>query len=147
MNGRLGTWSEVKRGAYVQDKQGTTWRVEDQRGAQLLLVRPDDKRVMQRPPGDTPVTLMEPNDEEALAVVQNLLGAEVVAEKEPGKPWVCPPLPRRLDMIHTHFFQMHGVWTRSGPGSKSVEKLLEQHREDHLADEPASHAWVNHEHH
>ena len=90
---------------------------------------------------------LEPTEDEALAIVQASLGGEVVAKQDgAGTPWVCPPLRHRLSEIHNHFFMMHGVYTKSGPGSKSVEKLLEQHREDHLTDPHASHAWVEHIH-
>lgn len=135
--------------AYVQDRQGQTWRVEAERdGKVLLLGRNQDRKVIDRPPPTMGVTVLEPTDDEALALVESTLGASVIARGEQGAShWTCPPLVRRLDVIHTHFFTMHGIWTKSGPMSKSLEKLLEEHRADHLTEPHVSHAWVEHRHH
>lgn len=148
MNERTGQWFEVDVGTYIRDRNSVAWRVQAKRGGQLLLVRPGAQpTTVQRRADLDPVTILEPTDDEAVALVQRELGGEVVSTQEPGKPMSCPPLTRWLDLIHTHMFTLHGVWTRSGPGSKSADRLLEHHREDHLADEPASHAYVRHEHH
>lgn len=147
MISRLTTWAEVRPTMYVRGAQGTTYRVEDERDGMLLLQDVTGERIaITKPDGNAGVTVMEPNEEEALATVMRTLNAEVLVVKEQGKEAVCPPLSHRADTIHSHFQLMHGVWTRTGPGSRSVIKLLEQHREDHLHDTKASHAYVPHQH-
>lgn len=148
MTPRLTTWHEVQVGMYVQDSQGVTWRVEDQRDGKILLQgRSEDRRVIDRPVDTTGVTVLEPTDDEALSLVENMLGGTVVAQRLAEiQPWTCPPLRHRLQEIHNHMFLMHGVWTASGPNSKSVEKLLAAHKDDHLTLPHVSHAWVEHIH-
>lgn len=149
MNERQATWGEVTSGMYVKDKVNVTWRIDGEREGRLLLVRPGaDDVVVNRPPDGAPVMVLEPTEDEALALVSSGLGAVVMATHEQGAAFVtCPPLIRRLDVIHTHFFMMHGIWTKSGPNSRSLSILLEQHRDDHLTEPHVSHAWIEHRHH
>lgn len=141
-------WLAVEPGMYVKDRTGKTWRVEDERDGRLLLVGAGGERTtMQRPPATQHVDVLEPTDEEALALVKRELGGSVVAVAERDRVMRCPPLTRVLDDIHAHMFLIHGIYTRSGPGSKGIDKLLEFHKQDHLNEAERSHAWLNHEHH
>jgi hypothetical protein len=147
---RQATWGEVTKGMYVRDRNQKAWRVEDQRSGQLLLIRPDEKTVIPRPSRDTAVTVLDPTDAEALAVLERELGASVVAKKDSAdrRGWICPPLTRDLEGIHSHMFLMHGLYTRSGAGSRNAAKLLDMHRTEHTGpDGPTSHAYQKHEHH
>lgn len=142
------SWAEVAVHTYVVDRNGETWRVDDERDGQVLLVNAAGARTaMQRPPGAAPVTVLEPTHDEALAVVADKLGGEVVAEKAAGGNWRSIPLRHDLETIHSHMLLMHGVWTKSGKGSRNVKMLLELHRAEHLNPDERSHAWVNHTHH
>lgn len=147
MKDRAGTWAEVEAGSYVRDKNAKVWRVAQASENWFTLV--DQNLTQGTTPGapDAPVTIVEPTLEEAMDLVGRALGGKRLATYEQGKPVDCPPLTKDLRTVHAHFFMMHGVWTASGPGSKSALRLLETHREEHLQPAVRSHAWVNHEHH
>jgi hypothetical protein len=146
VNERTGCWGEVEPGTYVRDRNNVAWRIAEKRGAQLLLVRPHEQpRVIRRPASDVEVTILEPTHDEIVALVGRELGGTVIAEQKKGDGWRVPPLSRQLDDIHSHMFLMHGYYTRTGPGSRNAQKLLEFHREDHT-DGPTSDGYQRHRH-
>lgn len=149
MNERTGQWFEVDVGTYIRDRNSVAWRVQAKRGGQLLLVRPGaEPTTVQRRADLDPVTILEPTDAEAVELVKRELGGAVLSVQRRGGPCICPPLSRRLDEIHSHMFLMHGVWTKSGPGSRSADRILEFHREDHTDPAgPTGAGYIPHEHH
>lgn len=145
---RTGTWADVVPLSYIKDKAGRAWRVEDARDGQMLLQDREGKRVVVSPNPFDPVTLLGATEDEARATLDAVLGpTTLIGTKEKGQPFRCPPLPHRLEDIHTHLFMLHGIYTRSGPSAKSIQKMLEAHRNDHLQPDTRSHAWVEHSHH
>jgi len=136
---RQAHWVDIAPGMYVQDRDAKTWRVEDRRGDNFLLQDRHGERTVVAPQGSSAVTVLEPTEQEALATV----GGEVFAVYDP-LGITCPPLAHGLAFIHSHMFVLHGVWTATGPGSKSKTPLLEAHRNDH--GDPASHGYVKHRH-
>jgi hypothetical protein len=81
MIARPGIWKEVWVGAYVKDKTGRTWKVED-----LIFAGPTaklrDKNGIEGkipwPADDTPVTIMEWSMADAVALVAEKLDAKEV---------------------------------------------------------------------
>lgn len=153
MKPRPATWGEVHTDFYVRDPKDNTWRVKAVRpskdpGRDFLLVNAKDQQVMVTKRDAEPVTLLEVTEDEALAIVQERLGATVLVQHERGKVAVCPPLTKSLEAVHSHLFLMHGQYTRTGPGSKSIERLIELHVTDHTNEDPhqRSHAWIDHTH-
>lgn len=147
MQDRRGIWADVGEGSYVRDQNEKVWRVRviEQQNVYHLIDRDLTTVTVTKAP-HLEVTIVEPTLTEAMELVGRALGGKMLATYEPGKPAQCPPLTRDLRGIHAHNFLMHGIWTASGPHSKSAERLLVQHREEHTVPAVRSHAWVNHEH-
>lgn len=149
MIARAAAWAEVQFGSFVQDPSGNTWRVDELRGVPtlgevLLSNREGQRIVFPWPETTTPVVIVEPTDEEAVATLEATLGAEVMGVRDgPRKPMRCKKLARAKEgTIHMHMLMFHGVYTKD---SHDIPYLRKTHDEDHT-DPIAPHNFVNHSH-
>lgn len=147
---RQGTTAELKAGMYIRTPKGVPLRIISTSPTALTLVdREGVVRDLPRPWEPKPVTILEPSEAEALGLVERLLGAEVEAVREtPTEPFRIIGLGNSLGMWHTHMHLFHGLWTRTGPGSRSLETVREEHAADHADAEAGTPlgAYVPHRH-
>lgn len=143
MIGRETIWKHVEPGMYVRDKAGKTWRVEDKRWDEpagklyYLLLDRDGTKVVYNAWLAGEIVVLEPSEEEALATLHDLLGAEVVmVQDHPKKPRYCPP-PQSLTDYQAHLTYFHGIYMKTGAGSRSIKRLIEMHDEEHSPEGPA----------
>lgn len=135
MTPRDGNTDELKAGMYFLSKSSQQiLRVDGVTPTEFLLTNSKGvSRPMPRPWEPVPITIMEPTPDEALKTVESILGvAQVVAERDaPGEPFRCVGIGNSTAGWGTHMFLMHGIWTKSGPGSRSVKQIKEWHDLDH----------------
>lgn len=146
---RQGTTEELRTGSYLKGPSGVTWKVIKADLENFTLVNAEGQRMeLMRPWSAKPVTILEPSHEEAVVTVVERLGGEVAAEKEGDQPFRIIGLGNNLYQWHTHMTMFHGIWTRTGPGSKSIDKVKAHHDLDH-EDYEAGHPtgkYVKHRH-
>lgn len=153
MTPRDGNTDELKAGMYFASKAtGEILRCDGVTPTDFLLANSKGEvRTMPRPWEPKPIQILEPTPDEALKTVESILGvAQVVATREAaGEPFRCIGMGKSLAAWGTHMFLMHGIWTKSGPGSKSIDKILAAHALDHedaLAGHPTGGGYVRHRH-
>lgn len=141
-------WGRIREGDYVRDANGKAWRVEAvdvDRG--FLLIDRESNRVITKPWLGKDVTQLVPTYEEALSTVEQLLGGTIIAEMYPRRPASClKRLPPMISEWQNHLFYMHGIYAKSGRGSKSLPYLKDMHDEDHGLGAIHSHGFVPHLH-
>lgn len=147
---RDGNTDELKAGMYMLSKAGKILRCDGVTPTEFILTDSQGNTgTFPRPWEPVPIQIMEPTPDEALATVESILGvAQVVATKEEGEPFRCYGMGNSVAAWNTHMFLMHGIWTKSGPGSKSLDKIKAAHDLDH-EDAEAGHpagAYVRHRH-
>lgn len=79
---RSGIWRDVHVGSYVKDANGKTWKVTDLRfdDETVRLVDAAGKAgKIPWPAEKHPVTILEPSMTDAVALLQDKLGAEVIS--------------------------------------------------------------------
>ena len=138
---------------YVQSSNGKVWRVDRRDPLAVHLSTPDGLRATMPVQWDdqTPVTILEPTHEEALEVLQDRVGAEVLATAEgegPARKVFKIAKFSTLGQLHHHMFLFHGIHTGSGPGSKSREGTAAAHKLDHedaVEGKPTG-RYMDHEH-
>lgn len=143
--GRETRWRYIEAGMYVKDKTGKTWRVEDKRWTNddklmFLLLDREGRKVAYNAWLAGEVIVLEPTEEEALATVRDLLGAEVVMVQDyPKKPGYCAPITVNTNLadIQNHLSYFHRIYRKSGPGSRLRERLIAEHEEEHSKAGPA----------
>lgn len=131
MIARNGDWAEVQVGSYIQAPDGSTWRVDGDRDGWLLLTSAAGQRTAApRPTG--PVVIMEPSEAEAVATLEQRLGAEVMAVVDhqtraiKATPWAdMSPANRRV-----HLQMLHGIYA-DDVGTKKTGELDEAHAWGH----------------
>lgn len=146
---RAAVWGEVDFGCFLQDPTGKTWRVDGMRGIPtmgevLLSDREKQRIILPWPETNVPVTVVEPTEPEALAILEATVGAEVMGVQDgPKKPMRCKKLSRAKEKtIHAHMFFFHGVWTEDMHDEKHLRKLHEEDHEDPIA----PHNYLTHIH-
>lgn len=141
-------WGRIHEGDYVRDAAGKAWRVEafDHDRGFLLIDREGTRQIVKGWIGRE-VTQLVPTHDEALATVEQLLGATIVAEMYPKRPASClRKMPAVLGEWQGHLLQMHGMYCKSGKGSKSLKYLVEIHNDDHSHGAVKSHGYIPHLH-
>lgn len=150
MTPRDGNTDELKIGSYFVSKATQEiLRVDAVTATDFHLTNAQGvTRTMPRPWEPKPITIMEPTHDEAMAAVTTILGAEPVAEKT-SEGWRVAPCGNVAAKWHTHMFLMHGIWTKTGPGSRSLDKIKAAHALDHedAAEGTPTGAYVAHRHH
>lgn len=78
---RPGTWDEVEPGVFVQAPDGTMWFCREMRQGWRQLIDKTGRRMSIPPqlPG-TPATLIVPSTEEAIRLLLDELGGQVITE-------------------------------------------------------------------
>ena len=76
-------WDDLERGAYMKDKTGKTWKVVAARGDGHLDIVGRDGASATLAPRDpwTPVTMLVPTLDEAVATVAATLGGVVIEDR------------------------------------------------------------------
>lgn len=135
MQARQATWADLHLGAYFRE-DGVVWKIEKERDFNYLGVSRDGERRRFHPrDGRSPVTMLVPSEEEALAALKKTVGARVVARRAAGETgWLVdhfpknPKVPGALDDGRTHIFMMHGIYTGD---VKTLAGLIECHEDSH----------------
>jgi len=154
---RPGTWGELEPGMLIEDKTGFAWLVTGRkRGWTELTSHLKRKKVLQPRPDDTPVTVLEATEEEALALAKHELGADYLLNfrrhetlERQSKRWIVPAFPTKgrqaLDRARAHVEWYHGGYAGKADyagGFKTLKALTLAHQEMHeqmFMDGPHSH--------
>jgi hypothetical protein len=130
-----GVWSDLMVGSYLKDANGKTWKVIAERELHLQIQdRDGNKAHLQPRPPSTPVTILVATEGEAVAALQDRLGAAAIARREAGETgWLVPDFPTQgapnaLADARSHMIMMHGVW---GGDIKTMVALTEAHIASH----------------
>lgn len=145
MEARVGTWFEVANQhaqglpTFIRDLSGRAWRVEflyPPPVGFVHLVGGDGQKAKWPLPFDSmrPVTILEVTQEEATAVLQAVLGAQIMGESWNGSILVCPPVNTNLA---AHLSMIHGIYvddvnnsTKLDDGAKK-KSLRDAHAASH----------------
>jgi len=130
------SWSRLRDGTEVEDKNGVVWRVRfspDRKRVQLKGVTVNQETVIDTPPGRVKLhTLPEiPGvDETELAkhVVKSIVGGVVVADTVDGKNF-CPATWEHPGALLAHLYVLHGLDVSEVP--QELPALLALHEKDH----------------
>lgn len=145
-----GKWSDLTVGSYMRDQTGMVWKVEKERDFHLLVINRDGtkKHLKPRDP-NTPVTLMGATEAEAARVLQEQLGARVLARREAGqKGWLCPAFPKAgvrgaMQDASGHLFIAHGIYVGDVKRMDGENGMIACHDADH---ESPGHGYQEHSH-
>lgn len=78
----MSTWADVKVGDFLQGDRSDAWKVVDEKDGWVLLVNyAGEKRPIVRPAPGQLVSIMPPEEAEAIAVAQHYLGAVVIPDQ------------------------------------------------------------------
>ena len=145
MRARSSSWAEVKVGSYFKDAQDLTRRVVDERAGWIKTVGADKTTAtFQRPAPTTPVTLLEPTHDDAVAVAEKVLGAEEIVTHSKARGALAPAFPktiRGLDNGKSHIRLLHGTYVED---VKDMKGLIEAHEDLH--GRPGHKGWIEHRH-
>lgn len=78
------TWGDIWPYGYVQDAQGTVWKLMEEKQGWMLLANAQGQQVSQmRPADDVPVTALLYTEEEAFRAIYSVFpGAQIIEIKE-----------------------------------------------------------------
>lgn len=150
---REGKWGELFKGAYIRDKAGKTWKVFAEReGWWGIVDREGTKAKLSPRNSNSPVTFLEPTEEEAMKAVRERLDGTPIAYKEEESAggtgmWHVFPFPTtrsgrgRLEEARAHIFMMHGTYVGD---VKTIKDLMACH--DELHSDPDLKYYVPHIH-
>jgi hypothetical protein len=156
MHAQPATWDRVKIGSYIQDPTGAVWKVEhdvvrDQVRWLGLVNREGAKRRIPAGADGTTVQLMYLTQDELVAMLEDQLGATLIAELVDGDHvWQCNPWDgMRIEEMKTHLRMMHAVIPESvnDPGQSAGMSTKKQLTECHeLQHEKPHESWRPHIH-
>ena len=144
MEAHTARWHEVSPGMYIQAKDGSVWKVVEERpGKVLLQSRAGETAIVDRGEPFAEVTVLRLTLEEAEALVAERMAATLEARIE-GKTHTCP-LAKSRGELATHLLLYHGFVVHQRQDGKA---LREVHQEAHAdADQGADmHGYIHHTH-
>lgn len=149
-----GTWADVRLTdpagtprhwpLYVRSPHRGVWKAVADHGDRIVLENAEGTRAtIDRPADDIPVQILVPSDEEyAVKLVRDELGAMVIASRDADDDWVGPNFsaPGAVESVAYHLDVMHGVFSA---GMKDDLDRLDLHRQIHRN---RTHFTVRHTH-
>lgn len=148
---RPGTWGELSVGALMQAPDLKHWMVVDEAidgvGQRWLRImsRYKECRSVPRRPDDTPVTIVEASEEEAVQLLVSQLGAHHILmfadDATVGRRavrWRMAPINTKgrgaKERIRDHIDMHHGIYVDDGWAKKTTAELIQAHDEMHETD-------------
>lgn len=125
MEATRGSWADVQQHSYIKDLNNKTWRVVRATADRVRLIDRDGKNVdLLRPPGNRPVTLLQPSEGDARYTLAKALEARVLASRD-AEGYYRAPLPETWDLPSAkwHMSRFHRVDT----GDLSLEEVRALH--------------------
>ena len=84
MERRDGRWRDVEPGNYVRDQTGKVWRVDSWNHSTAHITDRGGRRATARPNPYDKVQILTPTMEEAVSVVERILGGVVISDERTG---------------------------------------------------------------